>query len=88
MNAAAGEGAQTTPVLTPLTPHVRASPDVYRHRWQVGDLVFRGNRRVLHARTDFPADQRRTLRRIPAEVTAPVAAPDGEPAGLREETRA
>jgi len=37
---------------------------IYSHKWQVGDFVMWDNRCLLHARTDFPRDQRRLLRRV------------------------
>jgi taurine dioxygenase len=40
---------------------------LYEHVWQLGDLVMWDNRCTLHARTDFPRDQRRLLRRITVE---------------------
>lgn len=36
----------------------------YVHSWQPGDLIMWDNRCTLHARRDFPSDQRRLLRRI------------------------
>jgi taurine dioxygenase len=36
---------------------------VYEHVWRVGDLVMWDNRCSTHARTDFPTDQTRLLRR-------------------------
>ena len=36
---------------------------VYEHVWQPGDLVMWDNRCVNHARTDYPANERRLLRR-------------------------
>jgi taurine dioxygenase len=36
---------------------------VYTHVWRVGDLIVWDNRCSSHARTDFPADQRRLLLR-------------------------
>jgi taurine dioxygenase len=36
---------------------------IYEHVWRVGDLVMWDNLACLHARTDWPQDQRRTLRR-------------------------
>jgi taurine dioxygenase len=47
---------------------------LYEHVWQLGDLVMWDNRCTLHARTDFPRDQRRLLRRITVEDNAGVAA--------------
>ena len=35
----------------------------YEHVWRLGDYVLWDNRCSAHARTDFPADQRRLLKR-------------------------
>ena len=35
---------------------------IYEHVWRVGDLVMWDNLACLHARTDWPKQQRRTLR--------------------------
>ena len=43
----------------------------YEHVWQVGDLIMWDNRCTLHARTDFPSNQRRLLRRVTIEDSAP-----------------
>jgi taurine dioxygenase len=43
---------------------------LYEHVWRRGDLVIWDNRCTLHARTDFPRDQRRLLRRITVEDRA------------------
>ena len=37
---------------------------VYPHKWRVGDFVMWDNRCLLHARTNFPRDQRRLQRRV------------------------
>ncbi len=37
---------------------------IYDHIWEVGDMIIWDNRCLLHARTDFPRDQRRLLRRV------------------------
>jgi taurine dioxygenase len=47
---------------------------LYEHVWQLGDLVMWDNRCTLHARTDFPRDQRRLLRRITVEDNSGAAA--------------
>lgn len=40
-------------------------PDIrYTHVWRPGDLLMWDNRCVQHARTDFPSNQRRLLRRV------------------------
>jgi taurine dioxygenase len=40
---------------------------IYEHVWQPGDLVMWDNLACLHARTDWPQEQRRTLRRCTVE---------------------
>ena len=45
----------------------------YEHRWQVGDLVIWDNRCSLHARRDFPRNQRRLLRRITVQGDRPMS---------------
>ena len=45
---------------------------VWEHHWRPGDLIIWDNRCTLHARTDFPGDQRRLLRRVTIEDAAPV----------------
>ena len=36
---------------------------IYEHVWRPGDLVMWDNRCITHARTDFPHEERRLLRR-------------------------
>jgi taurine dioxygenase len=40
---------------------------IYEHVWRPGDLVMWDNLACLHARTDWPREQRRTLRRCTVE---------------------
>lgn len=47
---------------------------IYRHKWQVGDLIIWDNRCLLHARSDFSPDQRRLLRRVTVTDEAEVMA--------------
>lgn len=42
---------------------------IYEHVWQPGDFLMWDNRCTIHARTDFPKDQRRLLRRCTVEGT-------------------
>ena len=37
---------------------------VYEHVWRPGDLIIWDNLACLHARTDWPSEQRRTLRTL------------------------
>jgi taurine dioxygenase len=46
---------------------------IYAHQWQPGDLVIWDNRSCLHSRTDFDASERRLLRRVSTQGTAPQA---------------
>jgi len=40
---------------------------IYEHVWRLGDFVMWDNRCTIHARTDFPKDERRLLRRCTVE---------------------
>ena len=40
---------------------------IYEHVWRPGDIVMWDNLACLHARTDWPADQGRLLRRCTVE---------------------
>ena len=40
---------------------------IYEHVWRLGDLIMWDNLACLHARTDWPTEQRRTLRRCTVE---------------------
>ena len=42
----------------------RQTKFIYSHEWRVGDFIMWDNRCLLHARTDFPREQRRLLRRV------------------------
>ena len=48
-------------LLAALFDHSERPEFVYRHKWRVGDLVVWDNRCSMHARDDFPSDQRRLM---------------------------
>ena len=48
-------------LLEELFPYVERTD--YEHVWQLGDFVIWDNRCSVHARTDFPATERRLLKR-------------------------
>jgi taurine dioxygenase len=50
-------------ILDYLFDHSEKPEFVYTHVWRKGDLIVWDNRCSSHARTDFPADQRRLLLR-------------------------
>ena len=64
-------------LLELLFTHQRKPEFVYEHQWRPGDILMWDNRCSVHARTDFPSDERRMLRRITLEDDHPVLA--GEP---------
>ena len=59
-------------LLQTLFEHAENSDFVYQHVWQLHDLVMWDNRCTQHAPTDFPADERRLLRRVGIEGDVPV----------------
>ena len=40
---------------------------IYEHVWKLGDFLMWDNRCTIHARTDFPKEERRLLRRCTVE---------------------
>ena len=64
-------------LLQSLFAHQRKEEFVYDHAWRPGDLLMWDNRCSVHARNDFPGDQRRLLRRITLYDEHPVLM--GEP---------
>jgi len=60
---------ESQPWLDAVFYHAEKSEFVYEHVWSVGDLLLWDNRCSSHARTDFPADQRRLMLRTTIEGT-------------------
>jgi len=54
---------EASPLLDAVYDHAEKPEFVYEHIWQVGDLILWDNRCSMHARTDFPSDQRRLMLR-------------------------
>lgn len=50
-------------LLDSLNSHATQAPFVYRHEWQIGDLVMWDNGFLLHRRDPFDAAQNRLLKR-------------------------
>ena len=57
------EDAEAAPLLEALFDHTEKPEFIFTHRWRVGDVLLWDNRCSTHARTDFPADQRRLMLR-------------------------
>src|SRR6516225_5340257 len=56
--------AESDALLEKLFDHQEQQQFIYEHVWRPGDLLMWDNRCTLHARTDFPAGERRLLRRV------------------------
>ena len=61
--------AESNELLNFLFDHSEKPEFVYTHVWRKGDLIVWDNRCSSHARTDFPADQRRLLLRTTVKGT-------------------
>lgn len=55
--------AESRAVLDSLCDLVEAEQNVYEHVWRVGDLIMWNNLSCVHARTDWPKNEHRLLRR-------------------------
>jgi taurine dioxygenase len=55
--------AESDELLARLLDHVEQPEFIYAHKWTPGDFLMWDNRSVNHARTDFPTDEVRLLRR-------------------------
>lgn len=51
-------------LIEALRAHTFRDEFSYQHQWRAGDVVWWDNRSTAHARTPFPADQVRDLRRV------------------------
>jgi taurine dioxygenase len=60
---------EAQPLLEAVFDHAEKEEFVYAHKWRVGDLLLWDNRCSSHARTDFPADQRRLMLRTTIQGT-------------------
>ena len=58
-------------LLARLFDHAERPEFVYAHKWAVGDVLIWDNRCLNHARTDFPRDEDRLLRRYTITDSAP-----------------
>jgi taurine dioxygenase len=51
-------------VLETIFDIVEAEDNIYEHVWRPGDILLWDNLSCVHARTDWPPEQNRTLRRV------------------------
>ena len=61
--------AESYAFLRALFDHSEKQEFIYRHVWRVGDLIVWDNRCSMHARDDFPSDQRRLMLRTTVKGT-------------------
>jgi alpha-ketoglutarate-dependent taurine dioxygenase len=59
------EEEESRRTLEALYSHIEDPAHVYTHRWVPGDLLLWDNWSLQHARTEWPAGEGRTLRRVP-----------------------
>jgi taurine dioxygenase len=55
--------AESRRLIAALIDHVKSAAVIYDHKWRRGDLMMWDNWCTMHARTDFPRDKTRMLRR-------------------------
>jgi taurine dioxygenase len=59
--------AESESILSTLYDIGERREQIYEHVWQPSDFLMWDNRCTIHARTDFPRDERRLLRRCTVE---------------------
>jgi len=64
------EDTESRDVLDELCDLIEAPDNVYEHSWRPGDIIVWDNLSSLHARNDWPEDERRTLRRCTVQGEA------------------
>lgn len=62
--------AESERLLNAVHDHAEKPEFCYEHVWQVGDLLLWDNRCSMHARTDFPDNERRLLWRTTLQAEA------------------
>ena len=64
--------AESHEILNYLRSHWARDEFIYRHRWQVGDLVMWDNRSILHHATSFKPQYARHMHRTTVEGERPI----------------
>ena len=64
------EQKESDALLDQLLEYVDSRGDDYVHKWEADDLIIWDNLHLQHARNDFPAGERRALRRVPIGLAA------------------
>ncbi len=58
------DDAESRATLDQISDIIESPDNIYDHAWTPGDIIVWDNLSSLHARTNWPADERRTLRRV------------------------
>ena len=66
--------SESEALLDALWTHATDERRVYKHQWQIGDLVVWDNRTTMHRRDPFPATERRLMHRTQIKGGAAPAA--------------
>jgi taurine dioxygenase len=61
------DAAESAAILDELYEIGERREFIFEHVWKPGDFVMWDNRCTIHARTDFPKNERRLLRRCTVE---------------------
>ena len=61
------EAGESDAILEELYEIGERREHIFEHVWQLGDFLMWDNRCTIHARTDFPKEERRLLRRCTVE---------------------
>jgi taurine dioxygenase len=61
------DAAESAKILEELYEIGERREFIFEHVWRLGDFVMWDNRCIIHARTDFPKNERRLLRRCTVE---------------------
>jgi len=59
--------AESDAILDQLYSIGESRKFIFEHQWKLGDFLMWDNRCTIHARTDFPKEERRLLRRCTVE---------------------
>jgi taurine dioxygenase len=68
------DDAEAAAILEELYDRAEADDIKYTHEWRVGDLLMWDNLCSIHARKDFPATERRLMRRVTIAGEPPASA--------------
>lgn len=72
------ERSEFRPLLKEIWAHMERPEYIYRHRWQLNELVLWDNIAVQHARTPFDPKEKRALRAVSLDEPAIAIPPPGQ----------